>query len=60
VVGRARRIVLEIEEGSEPLAGRLTDDGGARSFCGWLELATALQAALADPAPAPATEEISE
>jgi len=43
-------MVLEVHAGSDPIAGRLIDERGARSFSGWLELAYALQAAL-DPPP---------
>jgi hypothetical protein len=41
-----RRIVLEIDEGSDPISGDLADGQGTRRFSGWLELADALQAAL--------------
>lgn len=41
-----RRIVLEIDPGSDPISGGLDDGCSTRRFCGWLELAGALQAAL--------------
>jgi len=45
----AKRLVLEIHPGSNPIRGRLGDETSARDFCGWLEFATALQAALEPP-----------
>lgn len=41
-----RRIVLDIDPGSDPISGGLDDGYSTRRFCGWLELAGALQAAL--------------
>lgn len=41
-----RRIVLEIDPGSDPISGGLDDGYSTRRFSGWLELASALQAAL--------------
>jgi hypothetical protein len=41
-----RRIVLEIEQGSDPIEGDLDDGRRVRRFSGWLELAGALRAAL--------------
>jgi hypothetical protein len=38
-----RRIVLDIDQGSDPISGELDDGRGARRFSGWLELAGALQ-----------------
>ena len=46
-------LVLELERGADPIAGRLTaDDGAAWSFTGWLQLTEALEEAkAADSAP---------
>jgi hypothetical protein len=41
-----REITLEVEPDSDPICGRLRHDGGTRTFCGWLELADALRAAV--------------
>lgn len=41
-----RRIVLDIDPGSDPISGGLDDGHSVRRFSGWLELAGALQAAL--------------
>jgi hypothetical protein len=41
-------MIIEIDAGSDPIAGRLSDERGTRSFTGWLELADALQGAM-DP-----------
>ena len=42
-----RQITLDLEIGSEPIAGWLSDtDGEAVRFAGWLELAAALERAL--------------
>jgi hypothetical protein len=44
------RIILEIERGSEPIAGTLTArDGEGREFCGWTALATTIEWALDPP-----------
>ena len=40
-----RKITLEVHQGSDPISGVISDDGGRRSFTGWLELAAALHAA---------------
>jgi hypothetical protein len=47
-------VTVEVEPGSDPISGRISDEQGTRPFTGWLELATALQAALdrSDPGPA--------
>ena len=45
-----RRLELELELGTEPICGSLRPERGEpRRFCGWLELASALEA-LAHPA----------
>ncbi len=39
------RLSLELEPGSEPITGRLSDgDGKQHVFTGWLDLAAALEA----------------
>jgi hypothetical protein len=43
-----RTMTLEVDPGSDPIRGRISDERGTRSFSGWLELAAALQDAL-DP-----------
>ena len=43
---QTRKLILELDERSEPISGRLGDDRETRAFAGWLELAAALQAAL--------------
>jgi hypothetical protein len=39
-------VTLEIDVQSEPITGRIVNAGRTRQFCGWLELAAALQAAM--------------
>ena len=51
-----RRLILEIDPRSDPIAGRLGDERGTHPFTGWLELAAALHAALNAP---PASEELN-
>jgi hypothetical protein len=41
-----RRLILEFEPGSNPIAGRLGDGQEAQPFSGWLEFAAALRSAL--------------
>lgn len=48
-VTATRRLTLEIEPGSDPITGRLSDELASLPFSGWLELATVLQSVL-DPA----------
>lgn len=41
------QVTLDLEVGSEPIAGRLSDDRGTTvAFAGWLELAAALENAI--------------
>ena len=41
------QVTLDLEVGSEPIAGRLSDDDGTTvAFVGWLELAAALERAI--------------
>jgi len=40
-------MTLEIDTGSDPITGRLSDELGSLPFSGWLELASALQSVLA-------------
>jgi hypothetical protein len=42
----ARIVTVEVDPGSDPIRGLISDAGGTRPFFGWLELASALQAAL--------------
>jgi hypothetical protein len=49
MAAQTRKMTLEIEQGSDPISGRLADDRGTQPFSGWLELAAALQAALDPP-----------
>jgi|GEM_PF-6631425 len=42
-------VTLEIDAPSEPITGRVVNAGRARTFCGWLELAAALQAVIERP-----------
>ena len=51
-----RQVTLDLEEGADPIAGRLTNEGEPPvAFAGWLELAAALERVLhgtnADDAP---------
>mgnify|MGYP006952611036 CR=1 FL=1 len=41
-----RKVTLEVHQGSDPISGVISDEGGRRSFTGWLELAAALHAAV--------------
>jgi hypothetical protein len=43
-------MTVEVEPGSDPISGRITDDRGTRQFSGWLELARALHEVLETPA----------
>jgi hypothetical protein len=45
-MGLQSKLTVELDPGSDPIAGRVTDGRGTRPFSGWLELAAALQAAL--------------
>jgi hypothetical protein len=45
-MGLQSKLTVEVDPGSDPIAGRVTDGRGTRPFSGWLELAAALQAAL--------------
>jgi hypothetical protein len=38
-------LTVEVEPGSDPITGQVTDRRGTRPFSGWLELAAVLQAA---------------
>lgn len=39
-------MTVEVDPGSDPISGRITDERGTRPFSGWLELASALHAVL--------------
>lgn len=60
-----RRVVLELEPAQDRIRGRVSDadysDGGARSFDGWLELSTLLDAMRPRPDSAhqPSTEDVA-
>jgi hypothetical protein len=44
--GRAARLELSIEVGSDPIQGSVVVDAGApEPFCGWMELTAAIEAA---------------
>jgi hypothetical protein len=43
---QTRRLILEFDPGSDPIAGRLGDEHEAQPFSGWLEFAAALRSAL--------------
>ena len=46
-MARHRQVTLDLEEGADPIAGRLVDEGEAPvAFAGWLELAAALERVL--------------
>ena len=48
-----RQFTLDLEVGTEPIAGRLSDPGGEPvPFAGWLELAAALERAVRPDRPA--------
>ncbi|MBV9412034.1 MAG: hypothetical protein JO148_10590 [Acidimicrobiia bacterium] len=38
-------VTVEIDPHSDPISGRVVNEGRTRSFCGWLEFAAALHAA---------------
>jgi len=40
------RVCVEFDPGDDPIAGKLSSEGGERTFTGWLGLITALQSAL--------------
>jgi len=47
---RYRRVILELEVGADPIAGRVGDPGSEpESFTGWLQLAAALERAGREP-----------
>jgi hypothetical protein len=48
-MGLQSKLTVEVDPGSDPITGRVTDERGTRSFSGWLELAAELQATLEDP-----------
>jgi hypothetical protein len=39
-------MTLAVDFASDPICGRLSDEHGTWSFCGWLELAAAIQSAI--------------
>ena len=46
-MARHRQVMLDLEDGADPIAGRLIDEGEAPvAFAGWLELAAALERVL--------------
>jgi hypothetical protein len=45
-VQRRLRVTIELDPDSEPIRGIISDEDAARSFTGWMELVTALQAAI--------------
>jgi hypothetical protein len=45
-MARYRRVILDVEVGTEPIAGRVRGErGDSESFAGWLELAAAVERA---------------
>jgi hypothetical protein len=58
---QARRLGLEVRSDVRPIEGRIFDDGGDGgldlTFCGWLGLMAAIDAALADDTPQPRASE---
>ena len=46
LVRRQRRVAVDLDPDSEPIRGVVFDDAVARSFTGWMQLVTALQAAI--------------
>jgi hypothetical protein len=46
---QTRRLILEFDPRSDPIAGRLGDEHDTQPFSGWLELAAALRSALEFP-----------
>lgn len=44
-------MTVELDPDSEPIRGTVSDDHAARSFTGWMQLVTALQAAIDDTRP---------
>ena len=52
---RLLHVDIELEIGSDPIQGRLgLGPRSGREFCGWIELAAALEALRSAPAAAPA------
>jgi hypothetical protein len=45
-------MTVELDPDSDPIRGSVSDDHAARSFTGWMQLVTALQAAIDDAHPA--------
>lgn len=43
---QTRRLILEFDPGSDPIAGHLGDEHEAQPFSGWLEFAAALRSVL--------------
>ncbi len=43
---RRLRMTVELDPDSEPIRGTVCDENAARSFTGWMQLVTALQAAI--------------
>jgi hypothetical protein len=53
-VTEVRHFTLDLEVGTEPIAGRLSEPGGEPApFAGWLELAAALERAVRPDPPEP-------
>jgi hypothetical protein len=44
-------MTVELDPDSEPIHGTVSDENAARSFTGWMQLVTALQAAIDDTHP---------
>ena len=42
-------MTVELDPDSEPICGTVSDAHAARSFTGWMQLVTALQAVIDDP-----------
>lgn len=50
---RQLHITLELVPGSEPIRGTVCSDTATRSFTGWMELISALQAVIEEDDPHP-------
>ena len=53
LVDRRGRMIVEMDADSEPIRGTVSDEQSARSFTGWMQLVTALQATICDTPPEP-------
>lgn len=50
-------MIVEMDPDSEPIRGTVSDEQSVRSFTGWMELVTALQATICNTPPEPRASE---